>query len=141
MELSIVTVHTNDALILETIASVYKTVKVPFEYIVVDNHANPEYLKKIREKFQQVIVIQNPKNYGYARAINQGIKKAQGEFVLVLNPDVLVFEKTIDEMLKYLKQNQDVVLIGPKLLNADNSLQYSCRKFPKFWTMFFRRGL
>ena len=91
MKLSIVTLHTNDTKILETIESIYKTVKASFEYILVDNNRNKERLNVIKQKFPQLKIIQNPTNYGYARGINVGLKEAKGEYVLVLNPDILVF--------------------------------------------------
>ncbi len=140
MKLSIVTLHTNDTKILETIESVYKTVKAPFEYILVDNNRNKERLNIIKQKFPQLKVIQNPTNYGYARGINVGLREAQGDFVLALNPDILVFEGTIDKMVKYMEQQKDVAILGPKLLNADKSLQYSCRRYPSLTTLLFRRG-
>ena len=141
MKLSLVTVHTNDKLILDTIASVYKTVKTPFEYIIVDNNVNQVQFKNIREQYPQIKILQNPKNYGYARAMNVGLRHAAGDFVLALNPDVLLFENTIDEMVGCMEKHNDTVVLGPKLLNADGSLQYSCRRFPKFSILLLRRGL
>lgn len=140
MNLSIVTLHTDDPLIGETISSVYKTVKNDFEYILVDNNKNKERREKIKKEFPEIKILENPKNYGYARGINGGLKTAQGEFVLALNPDILIFEKTIDAMVAYMKKHPEVAVLGPKLLNGDQTLQYSCRRYPQFWTMIFRRG-
>ncbi len=140
MKLSIVTLHTNDTKILETIESVYKTVKTPFEYILVDNNRNKERLDVIKQKFPLLKIIQNPTNYGYARGINVGLREAKGEYVLVLNPDILVFKDTIDSMIRYMEKNKNIAVLGPKLLNADKSLQYSCRRYPNLKTMPFRRG-
>ncbi len=139
--LSIVTVHYKDPFIFKTIESVFKTVKTPFEYIVIDNQGDEEEWQRIIKQFPQCTFIQNPKPYGYARGMNVGLRKANGKFVLPLNPDILVSEGAIDKMLAYLKQNPEVVILGPKLLNADKSLQYSCRRYPKLSTMLFRRGL
>lgn len=140
MKLSIITLHTNDTKILETIESVYKTVKTPFEYILVDNNRNKERLNSIKQKFPLLKIIQNSTNYGYARGINVGLREAKGEYVLALNPDILVFEGTIDKMLTHMEQHKEVAVLGPKLLNADNSLQYSCRRYPTFATLLRRRG-
>jgi GT2 family glycosyltransferase len=60
--------------------------------------------------------------------------------VLALNPDILVFEGTIDKMLKHMETHKDIAVLGPKLLNADNSLQYSCRQYPALATLLLRRG-
>ncbi len=140
MKLSIVTLHTNDIKILETIESVYKTVKTPFEFILVDNNRNKERLNIIKQKFPQLKIIQNPTNYGYARGINVGLQEAKGEFILALNPDILVFDGTIDKMLAYMEAHKDIAVLGPKLLNPDKSLQYSCRRYPSLATLVLRRG-
>lgn len=140
VKLSLVTLHTNDPFILQTIDSVYKTVQTNFEYILVDNNRNAQRLQEIRKRYPNLIVIQNPTNYGYARGMNVGLKQAQGEFILPLNPDILVFEKTIDIMVHYMEKHKDVVLLGPKLLNSDKTIQYSCRHYPSFFSMLLRQG-
>jgi len=140
IKLSIVTVHSNDPLIFQTLDSVYKHVKMPFEYILVDNPLNKKELEEIKEKYPQLKIIQNPKPYGYARGMNIGLKQATGEFILPLNPDIIVFKDTINKMVTYMEKNKDIALLGPKLLNSDNSIQYSCRRYPKLSTMLFRRG-
>ncbi len=140
MKLSLVTLHTNDPSILQTIDSVYKTVKTPFEYILVDNSRNAQRLREIKEKYPRLKIIQNPTNYGYARGMNVGLKHAQGELILPLNPDIIVFEKTIDKMVHYMEKHKNIVLLGPKLLNSDKTIQYSCRRYPQFFPMLLRRS-
>lgn len=140
MKLSIVTLHTNDPSILQTIDSVYKTVQTPFEYILVDNNRNAQRLQEIRKRYPNITVIQNPANYGYARGMNVGLKQAQGEFILPLNPDILVFEKTIDTLVHYMEMHKDIALLGPKLLNSDKTIQASCRRYPQFFLMLLRRS-
>jgi hypothetical protein len=140
VKLSIVTLHTNDPSILQTLASVYKTVQTPFEYILVDNNRNAPRLQEIKEKYPKLKIIQNPTNYGYARGINVGLKQAQGDFILPLNPDILVFEKTIDTMVHYMEKHKDIALLGPKLLNKDKTIQYSCRRYPQLFPLILRRG-
>lgn len=140
MKLSIVILHTNDNLIFQTLDSVFKTVKTPFECILVDNNTNTQQFEEIKQKYPQIKIIQNPTNYGYARGINAGLKQATGDFVLALNPDIIVFEETIDKMVEYMEKNQNVAVCGPKLINADKTLQYSCRRYPELSTMLFRRG-
>ncbi len=140
MKLSIVTLHTNDTSILQTLASVYKTVQTPFEYILVDNNCNAQRLQEIKEKYPKIKILQNPTNYGYARGINVGLKHAQGDFILPLNPDILVFENTIDAMVHYMEKHKDIVLLGPRLLNRDKTIQPSCRRYPQFFSMLLRRG-
>ncbi|MFA6888202.1 MAG: glycosyltransferase family 2 protein [Candidatus Woesearchaeota archaeon] len=140
MKLSIVILHTNDKLIFQTLESVFKTVKTEFECILVDNHTNQQQYDEIKKKYPQIKTIQNPANYGYARGINVGLKQAKGDFILALNPDIIVFDNTIDAMIIYMEKNKDVAILGPQLVNVDKTLQYSCRRFPQLSTMLFRRG-
>lgn len=140
MKLSIVILHTSDKLIFQTLDSVFKTVKTEFECSLVDNHANKEQFGEIKKKYPQLRIIQNPTNYGYARGINVGLKQATGDFVLALNPDIILFDGTMNKIVEYMEKNADVAVLGPKLINPDKTLQYSCRKFPKLSTMVFRRG-
>jgi GT2 family glycosyltransferase len=140
MKLSVVILHTNDKLIFQTLDSLFKTVKTEFECILVDNNKNKLQFEEIKKQYPQIKTIQNPRNYGYARGINVGLKAASGDFILALNPDIILFEKIINNMIEYMEKNPDVAVLGPKLVNADKSLQYSCRRFPKLSTMLFRRG-
>jgi GT2 family glycosyltransferase len=141
-KLSIVTVHYKDPLIFKTIESVFKTVKTPFEYILVDNKGDEKEWQELKKKFPQCAFIQNPKPFGYARGMNVGLKHARGKFLLPLNPDLHLLGGTVDKMIKYLEEdkNEEIALLGPKLLNADKSIQYSCRRYPSFFSMLFRRG-
>jgi GT2 family glycosyltransferase len=111
-----------------------------YEIFVVDNRSKDGSCQKIRQQFPQVYLIENPKNVGFARAVNQAYRRAQGEFLLILNPDIQVFPGAIEKMFTYLQHNPQVGLVLPKLVNADGSLQYSCRTFASFITLLFRRA-
>jgi GT2 family glycosyltransferase len=70
---------------------------------------------------------------------NLGIKESRGNFILVLNPDTVVNKNAIEILFNYLKEHEDVGLIGPKLLYPDGSLQLSCSHFPGFFIPILRR--
>ena len=110
---------------------------ISFETIVVDNCSGDDLsdLKNIIDfKF-----ISSPKNIGMGGGNNLGIKEAQGEFILILNPDTVLSKDAIKILFNYLKANPSVGIVGPKLLNPDGSLQYSCSRFPKIYTPLIRR--
>ncbi|OGR04866.1 MAG: hypothetical protein A2284_00465 [Deltaproteobacteria bacterium RIFOXYA12_FULL_61_11] len=71
----------------------------------------------------------NERNVGFARAVNQGLRVSRGEFLLVLNPDVVVCPGAVERLLETLETDPRVGLAAPCLLDADGSLQYSCRRF------------
>lgn len=110
-----------------------------YEIIVVDNASGDDSKKIITVKYPEINFIQSAKNLGMGGGNNLGIKQAIGEFILILNPDTVVRKNAIKILYNYIKNNKRVGIVGPKLLNPDNTLQYSCFRFPKFYTPILRR--
>jgi GT2 family glycosyltransferase len=120
--------------------SVYQTLrKITFEVIIVDNSQNDPGMASLKESYPQVRVIQNVANVGFAKANNQATLSSQGKTLLFLNPDTILADQAIEEMVAHLASNPDIGALGPKVLNTDGSLQYSCRRFPTLMTGFFNR--
>ncbi len=105
------------------------------EIIVVDNGSCDETAKIVEQLYPQVNLIQNKKNWGYAKASNQGIEEARREYILLLNPDTQVLEYALSLMYDFMEENSEVGALGPKLLNPEKSVQASCREFPTFSTL------
>ncbi|MDD5746757.1 MAG: glycosyltransferase family 2 protein, partial [Candidatus Omnitrophica bacterium] len=138
--LSIVIVNWNSYSYLEQcLASVVKTFpEERYEVIVIDNASTDESVSRIKNRFPAVRLIANDTNAGFARANNQGFAVAQGKYVLILNPDTVVFPQAIERLTGFLDQHPDFAAVGPKLLNADKTIQFECaRNFPTLSTEFF----
>jgi GT2 family glycosyltransferase len=103
------------------------------EIIVVDNASQDDSVASLRRDFPEVTVVENERNLGFARANNQGIGIARGRYVCLVNSDVLLLEDSVGSMLNYMESNEEVGVLGPKLLWKDRTLQGSCRKFPSLW--------
>ena len=71
-------------------------------------------------------IILNKTNLGFARANNQGIKIAQGEYILLLNPDIEVKKSALKTLLKFTQKHPEAGIIGGRLLNPDGTIQGSC---------------
>ena len=97
---------------------------------VVDNASQDGSAEAIRAAFPQVKLIENPKNAGFGAANNLALQSAQGEFLLLLNSDAFVQPGAVAALTAYLKAHPAAGIIGPRLLNADGSLQRSCYRFP-----------
>jgi len=138
MELTIVIVSWNIKDLLEKcLASIFKyQAKVKLEVIVSDNNSSDGTVKMIKEKFPQVLIIVNPSNKGFAVANNQGILKAKGEFILLLNPDTEIHSGTFTQILRFIRGKPQAGIVGCKHLNTDLTLQPSVRRFPSFWVLF-----
>ncbi len=103
-----------------------------FEVIIIDNASTDGTVDMIKKCFPKVKLIKNPENFGFAAANNQAIELSQGEYVLFLNPDTILHPKSLDILVEFMNNNEDVGACGPKLLNADGSPQQSVRRFPSF---------
>ncbi|MBI4148392.1 glycosyltransferase family 2 protein, partial [Candidatus Woesearchaeota archaeon] len=100
------------------------------EVIVVDNNSKRHNPCDIQNNHPQVQFIANMTNVGFGRANNQAIALAKGDFILVMNPDVILERTTLPELITYLNRHPHVKIAAPKLLNHDGSVQHSCRTFP-----------
>jgi len=109
-----------------------------FEIIVVDNASTDGIADAIKSEFPEIRLVINTENRGFAAANNQGIEKAQGEHIFFLNPDTIVHPCSLDGLIKFMDDNNDVGACGPKLLNSDGTIQPSVRRFPTFRAALYR---
>jgi len=132
MALSIIIVSWNvKKLLKQCLNSIYQyTKEINFEIFVVDNNSQDQTVTMVKKCFPQVKIIANQKNLGFAKANNQAIKKAQGNYILLLNPDTEIKENSFKKMIEFLKKYPKVGILGPKLTNTDGSVQQSVRSFP-----------
>ncbi|MEO0166807.1 MAG: glycosyltransferase family 2 protein [candidate division WOR-3 bacterium] len=141
--LTIIIVHYNAPCALRDCLNALKNanLEIPMELIIIDNASahSPRPLIEFFNKFFEILFIENRINLGYARAVNQGLKKARGEFILIINPDILIPAGAIEEMVKYLEREPEVGLLAPALFYPDGSVQRSCFRWPRFYTPFVRR--
>ncbi|MFA5133699.1 MAG: glycosyltransferase family 2 protein [Patescibacteria group bacterium] len=111
-----------------------------FEVIVVDNNSSDGSVEMIQKRFPQVRIIESKENLGYSKGANLGIKNCNGKYVAIFNPDIFIMKGSLEAMVNFLDNNISVGAVGPKLENADKTLQYSCYKFPKIYTPLLRRS-
>jgi GT2 family glycosyltransferase/lipopolysaccharide/colanic/teichoic acid biosynthesis glycosyltransferase len=139
VELSVIVVNYKVKEFLEqALISVKKSLKnIISEIIVVDNASRDGSSELIRKRFPEVKLLVNTENLGFAKASNQGLHLAQGEFIALLNPDTIVQEDTFSSMLDFFKNHPDTGMLGCKILNPDGTLQLACRRsFPSPWVAF-----
>lgn len=106
------------------------------EVLVVDNASADGSVEMIETKFPWVKLIKSPENLGFSKGNNVAIRQAQGRYIALVNPDVIVFPGCLDVLADFLDQNPRVGNVGPRVLNPDMSLQSSCRRFPTLWNNF-----
>lgn len=129
MDLSIIIPSFNTKDLLDRcLSSAYESLrgsKIKFEIIVVDNASDDGSVELLNKKYPRVIKIFSKKNFGYGKANNLGIKKANGEFILLLNSDIKVLDRGIEKLFNFSKSHSES-FIGGKLLNENLSPQSSC---------------
>jgi GT2 family glycosyltransferase len=105
--------------IIECLESLKKITYPNYEVIVVDNGSQGDDVKVLREKYQDYIhIIQNEKNYGFAKGNNVGIRYALDkgtDYVLLLNNDTVVAPDFLDEMVKVAESDERIGIVCPKM--------------------------
>ncbi len=100
------------------------------ETLVWDNASTDGSAQMVRADFPEAKLTESPDNVGYARANNALIQASQGEFILLMNPDVQVLPGTLDTLLAKAKQDERIAAVACRLLYPDGRLQHSVREFP-----------
>ena len=101
------------------------------EIIVVDNASRDDSREVVLKDFPEVEWIALKENVGFGKACNVGARNAHGRYVLFLNPDTMVSDNTLEACVNFMEQHPQAGIMGPKVLNADGTLQVSChRSFP-----------
>jgi GT2 family glycosyltransferase len=109
-----------------------------FEVIVVDNNSEDGSGSMVSEEFPWVRLEAMSRNLGFTGGQNHAIGIRRAPHALLLNSDTLVHRGALRTVLDYLYEHPQVGVVGPKLLNPDGSLQYSCRRFPNPMAALFR---
>lgn len=116
-----------------------------YEIIIVDNSCQAENAEKLNslKKFSNVQVHINKKNTGYILANNQGANYAKGEYLMIVNPDIIWAEKdTLQKLVEFMETHQDVGICGPKQINDNNgSIAMTVRAFPHLFLQVARRTM
>jgi len=141
MKLSIVVVNYNqcDLLKLALNSLVKAGNNVEFEVVIVDNASVDNSVEMLNTEYPQFRVITNKVNEGVARAANKGIQTARGEYILVVNPDVISGKETLEKVTGYMDDHQEVSGLAVRMLGPQGSfLPESNRGLTAPWMAFFK---
>lgn len=146
MKLSIIIVSYNVRYYVEqclhSVLASIKTAGIEAEIFVVDNDSpdnSAGYLANSfpADRYPAIHILPNARNVGFGRANNQAIRRAKGEYILFLNPDTLVTEHTLQDMITFADAHPDLGGLGVKQLSADgNFARESRRGLPTPWVSF-----
>jgi len=118
------------------------TSDIALEIIVIDNASSDrttEEVSRFASNNPCCRLIRNRENVGFARAVNQGISVARGEYFLVMNPDCTLQPDTVRTALTVIQASPDAALAGCMLVNIDGTEQAGARRyFPTPWRALVR---
>lgn len=113
-----------------------------FKIIIIDNSCNvknAEILKQLKD-YKNIKIQINKKNSGYPRAHNNVKNEIKGDYVFIVNPDILWKEKDVfAKLINYMDNNQDIGVLGPKQINKSGEIAMTVRAFPKLYLQVARR--
>lgn len=136
----IITSYKNPNLLRLCINSLKENIKdVDYEIVVCDGDTEERTYDLMREEFSKIKFIPSSQNGGFAFLVNQGLETAEGDYFFIINADIIIKNNSVKELLDFLKKNQDIGMVGPKLINFDNSIQPSCFRFYTVSLILYRR--
>jgi GT2 family glycosyltransferase len=136
-KVSLIVINYNSTVYLNKLLKSTELIKdIIGETIVVDNNSKDPRKDIVNSK--KIILIKNKTNYGFSKAVNQGIKKSKYNYILLLNPDTLIFDKSIINLFKKIRNDKKIGAIGGKIQNYfDNDNQLTATNTPNFFTALF----
>jgi O-antigen biosynthesis protein len=141
LQVSIVIVNYNVKYFLEQcLYSLCKSLKgISAEIIVVDNKSTDGSYIYLKERFPQIIFIENLRNAGFSKACNQGAQISNSDFILFLNPDTILPEDCVNKCIEFLNSNSDAGALGVRMIDGQGKfLKESKRSFPSPLTSLFK---
>jgi GT2 family glycosyltransferase len=112
--------------------------RVSYDVWVVDNASGDGSAAMVAAEFPFVHLVTNAGNLGFSKANNQAIAQTDSRYVFLLNSDAAIHAGALDALTAYADSHPAAGILGPKVLNPDGTLQYSCRRFPSLGAGFFR---
>lgn len=98
-----------------TINSIYENTDTDFELVIVDNNSSEhvkKYLKHLETEKQNVKIIYNSENYGFPKAVNQGIEISEGKFIVIANNDIIVNDGWLRRFIEVAKSRNHIGIVS-----------------------------
>ena len=108
----------------------YPPAGADMEVIVVDNASADGSAAMVASEFPHISLLGNSDNNGYAEGNNQALERASGDFLLLLNPDVVVHPESLTRALAFMEEHPLAGALGGRLISRDGETQRSVRGFP-----------
>jgi GT2 family glycosyltransferase len=125
--------------LLSALGALYASAGVPVDAVVVDNASLDSSADAVEAQVPEAAVIRDESNLGFGKASNRGIEQSRGEFILLLNPDVMVDRDCVRTLADFLSANPKAGAAGPRLERPDGKSDLAARRgFPTPRAAFYR---
>jgi len=143
-ELSIVTVNYAHSEFIAQLADSLEeaNIALDYEWILVDNGSRRnegEILKQITKHHDNWHVVELDENLGFGGGNMEGIRFAEGEYVLILNPDTKVRKGSIEKLVEIFKAEKNAGVVAPRLKTFEGENIINARRFPSIWDIVKKR--
>ena len=141
MKLSVIVVNRNECLLLkQALTSLTNACKITdYEILIVDNHSSDNSLEMLSANFPQFEVIANDMEMGIAKASNQALKLATGEYILIVSPDTISVKGSVEKMVSFMDGHTDAGGLGIRMLSPQGRfLPESVHGLSRPWVTFFK---
>ena len=144
MDISISLVNTNTKNLVKQFVKNITALDIPLEYeiIIKDNESTDGSVEMIEKEllpqYPQVTLIVSP-NRGFGAGHNRGLQGSSAEYVLIVNPDIVMLEDCISALHRFMQEHPKCSIVAPKLVYPDQTTQPSCYAWPTFMTPLYRR--
>lgn len=128
--------HSNPELLRECLRTLYAGTSpgVRLDVWVVDNATDGRLVSEIRAEFPETRWLFNRERLGFSANHNQVLKQAQGRYLCILNDDIVVHPGAFDTLVRFLDENPEAGIAGPRLLNPDGTQQDCTFRFPTLFS-------
>ncbi len=132
IDISIITVgYKSEKTILPLLDSIKKSRDgLNKEVIVVDNYPADKCADLAEKHFLKPLVLRNNENVGFSKAINWGISKSKGKYILIINADTNLVGNGLKSLFDFAESKTKLGAVAPRLLDSDGKIQPSCFRFP-----------
>jgi len=113
-----------------------------YEVVVVDNCSEDSYIEELENKKDEYNykLVKNSSNEGFGAANNLGVKKSKGKYIFLVNPDTYLQDKNIfEKIIKDFENDENIGIVGTKVLNRDGSIQSMGNRYPNIRNLFLEK--
>lgn len=113
----------------------YESAVIFCNIIVVDNASTDDSVSTLKNRVSRIIV--NDKNLGFGKACNLALKESNADYILLLNPDTISKPVVLEELVKFLEENIEYGITGPRQVDKNQNILKTCGRFRTFKTALF----